>query len=226
MQGRQLERARAAAGALIDMLRPDDLVEVMSFNDYATVRYPMGADHDLAKSVLAGIPAGGGTALYEAVLVAVHNQDQARRDHSGEYREVVVVLSDGENTAGQVAFDVVLDRVRRSGVMVYTIATVEDAHSRVAAPPWEMAKLAFDSGGLAVSSREPENLTRIYQDIAAELLHLYRVGYSPAPLVQDGSWRRVTVRAAGKGVVVRARSGYYAPDTAGTESPDAKQNPR
>lgn len=40
MLGPPLERARAAAGALIDVLRPDDLVEVMSFNDRVTVRVP------------------------------------------------------------------------------------------------------------------------------------------------------------------------------------------
>jgi VWFA-related protein len=212
MSGPPLERARAAAGALIDLLRPDDLVEVMSFNDRASLRYPLGADHGRAKSVLNDISAGGSTALYEAVLVAVHNQEHAQHKRTADYREVMVLLSDGKNTAGRVSFDSVLERVRRSGVLVYTVSLITDARKAIVAPSWEMAQLAFDTGGQAVASRGARSLTRIYQDIAEELLHLYRLGYVPAPPAHDGGWRRVTVRVPARGVVVRARSGYYVPE--------------
>jgi len=210
MLGARLERARAAAAGLIDVLRPDDLVEVMSFNDHATVRYPMGADHARAKSALGEISARGATALHAAVLLAVHSQAHARQNRSSDYRDVIVLLSDGENTDTHVTFDSLLDDVRRSGVLVYTIS-LTDTHDRIAAPSWEMTQLAFDTGGLAVASRDPASLTGIYQEIAAELLHLYRLGYVPSPLAHDGSWRRLAVRVPASGVVVRTRSGYFAP---------------
>jgi VWFA-related protein len=219
MLGARLERARAGAAGLIDVLRPDDLVEVMSFNDQVNLRYPLGADHARAKSALDDISARGATALYEAVLVAVHNQEHARQHRSVDYREVIVLLSDGENTTGRVPFDSVLEGARRSGALVYTISLLTDTHDRIAAPSWEMAQLAFDTGGQAVASRDLGSLTRIYQDIAAELLHLYRVGYVPFPLAHDGSWRRLAVRVPTKGVVVRTRSGYYAPRAVSSGSP-------
>lgn len=100
MSGPPLRRAQAAAGALIDLLRPDDLVEVMSFNDRASLRYPLGPDHARAKSTLELISAGGETALYDAVVVAVHNQEHAQHKRTADYREVMVLLSEGENTAG------------------------------------------------------------------------------------------------------------------------------
>lgn len=219
MSGPPLQLARAAAAALIDLLRPDDLVEVMSFNDRANVRYRLGGDHGLAKSALDDISAGGQTALYEAVMVAVHNQEHAQRRRSADYREVIVVLSDGKNTGGRITFDSVLERVRRSGVLVYTVSLLTHAHDGIVAPSWQMAQLAFDTGGQAVASRDARSLTGTYQDIAEELLHTYRLGYVPSSLAHDGSWRRVTVRVPAKGVVVRARSGYYAPQTSISESP-------
>jgi Ca-activated chloride channel family protein len=222
MSGPPLERARAAAGALIDLLRPDDLVEVMSFSDRASLRYPLGADHGRAKSVLTDISAGGATALYEAVLVAVHNQEHAQHKRTADYREVMVLLSDGDNTAGRVTFDNVLERVRHSGVLVYTVSLITDARNAIVAPSWEMAQLAFDTGGQAVASRDAGSLTRIYQDIAEELLHLYRLGYVPSPPAHEGGWRRIMVRVPERGVVVRARSGYYAPDASASESSPTK----
>src|SRR5262249_36763211 len=41
MLGPRLERARAAASALIDLMAPGDLVEIMSFNDHVSLRYPL-----------------------------------------------------------------------------------------------------------------------------------------------------------------------------------------
>jgi hypothetical protein len=57
-----LDRATAAARALIEHLPTDALVEVMSFNDHAVVRYPMGADHGRAELSLADLSASGSTA--------------------------------------------------------------------------------------------------------------------------------------------------------------------
>jgi len=91
-----LDQATAAATALIDQLPDDSLVEVMSFNDRAAVLYPMGADRHAAALTLSDLAPTGGTSLYEAVLVAIRRQQHAERTRHGTYREVIVVLTDGE----------------------------------------------------------------------------------------------------------------------------------
>jgi len=63
----------------------------------------------------------------------------------------------------------------------------------------------------AVAVRDLADLTQIYQDIGVELLHLYRLAYVPLAPVRDGSWRSVSVRVPTKDLVIRTRSGYYAP---------------
>jgi VWFA-related protein len=73
-----------------------------------------------------------------------------------------------------------------------------------------MMQLALDTGGKTVAAHHPSDLTTIYQQIAADIRNLYRVGYVPSPLVRDGAWHQVQVRATRDDVAVRTRSGYYA----------------
>ena len=211
MTGVRLDRAKVAAAEFIGTLRQDDLVEVMSFNDRVNLRYPLGADREQAKLSLNDISATGMTRLYEAVLVALRSLDRAQRDRSIEYRNVIIVLSDGEDTGSRPPFDDVLEDVRRSGVLVYTISLRTGDDDRVAAPRWEMALLAYDTGGRAFGVRDVAELPRIYQEIGVELVHLYRIGYVPSPLARDGAWRTISVRVPTADLVVRTRSGYYAP---------------
>jgi Ca-activated chloride channel homolog len=210
MHGGLLDRATAAATALIEQLPADALVEVMSFNDHVTVPYPMGADHAQAERSLAELSPSGATALYEAVLVAIRDQQRAARNRADRYREVMVLLTDGENTAGRLDFDEVIDEARRSGILVYPVV-VPPHDAPESGPPWQMMQLASDTGGETVAARGADDLTSIYERIAADVRNLYRIGYVPSPLVRDGAWHQIQIRAVGKDVVLRTRSGYYAP---------------
>jgi VWFA-related protein len=210
MHGGLLDRARAAAIALIDQLPAESLVEVVSFSDHAAVRYPLGADHRQAAVALDALAPRGATALYEAVLVAIRNQERVNRDRRGRYREVIVLLTDGENTAGHLDFDEVLDEARRSDLLVYTVV-LPPHDAPESGPPWQMTQLAIETGGETVAARRADDLTSIYQRIAADVRNLYRVGYVPTPLVRDGAWHQVRVTPVAKDIVLRTRSGYYAP---------------
>jgi hypothetical protein len=57
------------------------------------------------------------------------------------------------------------------------------------------ATLALDTGGKIVAARRATDLTTIYEQIAADMRSLYRVGYVPSPLVRDAAWHQVQVRA-------------------------------
>jgi len=210
MHGRLLERAGRAATALLERLPENALVEVMAFNGQPTVLYPMGGDHAAAVEALAQLTPVGGTALYNAIMVALAEQQHAARRRTQTYREVIVLLTDGENTEGRMEFDVVLDQARRSGVLVYPVVLPPyDAPS--SGPPWSMTQLALDTGGTVVAASGGDDLTAIYEQIASDLRNLYRVGYVPSPLARDGAWHHVQVRAVGRDIVLRTRSGYFAP---------------
>jgi Ca-activated chloride channel family protein len=211
MAGPRLERAKAAAAEFIGTLRPDDLVEVISFNERVNVRYALGMDQQRARLSLNEISAAGMTGLYEAALVALRRLEHAQRSRTVEYRNVIVLLTDGEDTSSRLPFDDVLEDVRGSGVLVYTISLRTDKHDRAVAPSWQLAQLASNTGGRAVAVGDLANLAQTYREIGAELLDLYRLAYVPSALARDGSWRSVSVRVPGKDLVIRTRSGYYAP---------------
>ena len=211
MFGGPLDRAKIAAAGFIDILRPEDLVEVMSFNERAHRRYGLGADHAQAKQSLNAVSAAGATRLYEAVLVALRELEHAQRKRTTEYRNVIILLSDGEDTYSRLPFEGVLEEVRRAGVLVYTISLRTKHHEGPGAPLWQMALLARDTGGQAAAIHDLNGLTQIYQDINTELVNLYRIGYVPSPPVGDGTWRAISVRVPVPTLVVRTRSGYYAP---------------
>lgn len=211
MFGEPIERAKVAGARFIDILRPDDLVEVMSFNERANLRYELGPDHDRAKRSLNDIFASGATRLYDTVLVAVRDLERAQRRRTTEYRNVVIMLTDGEDTHSRLPFDDVLEDVRRSGVLVYTISLRTKHRRQTGAPLWQMNLIAYDTGGRAVAIQDLAGLTKIYEDINTELVNLYRIGYMPSNGVRDGSWRTISIRVPSATLVVRARSGYYAP---------------
>jgi Ca-activated chloride channel family protein len=210
MSGEPLRRARAAAADFIEQLRPDDLIEVVSFNDRVNIHYALGLDHSEARRSLDAMVATGTTGLYDAVLVALRGIEHRRRARTADYRGALIVLSDGDDTSSRLPFDGVLDELRRSGVMVYTISLRVGRHMRSSAPPWPMSSLAFESGGRALAIHDLTGLTRTYAEIRGELIDLYRIGYTPSSDVHDGSWRKVSVRVPGTSFVARTRSGYYA----------------
>jgi VWFA-related protein len=212
MAGEKLARAQEAARAFIRQLRPIDQVEIITFNDIADRRLALSSDFAAAERAIDGITAQGQTGLFEATLAGLRDLQRARRGRpeADEVREAMLLLTDGEDTCSRPAYDDVLEEVRRSGVIVYGISLRTDSRSRPVAPGHELLQLSHDTGGRAVAVTNPATLTALYEEIAAELRHLYRLGYVPANPTPDGAWRTISVRVSSPELVARSRSGYYA----------------
>jgi VWFA-related protein len=85
--------------------------------------------------------------------------------------------------------------------------------------------LAADSGGFTV--RNSNDLAAGLKRIADETRAYYLVGYNPTNTARDGAFRKIEVKVAGRrGLVVRARKGYYAPsDRASLPAPKPGTDP-
>jgi VWFA-related protein len=79
------------------------------------------------------------------------------------------------------------------------------------------AVLAADTGGFAV--RNTNDFSAGIVRIGRESESYYLLGYVPAPRTPDGRFHKIDVRVRGKGLVVRARKGYY--DAGGPPGPGA-----
>ena len=100
-----------------------------------------------------------------------------------------------------------------NGVLVYTIGLLNDEERSEA----RKAKRALDdlteaSGGYAYYPKDLSEVEKITPQIAKEIRNQYLLTYTPLNDVLDGSYRKIKVeiRGAGRGAVVRTRSGYYA----------------
>ena len=211
MTGAKLERAKTAAVTFLRHLGPEDLGTVMAFNRSAERIVPFGTNVTAATPLIDQIRAGGATALFDAMLVALHELQTARQSGEIPRREALVVLSDGEDTGSRLAFEDVHEEAQRAGVVVYSISIRMDEHDRGLPPLHEFAQLANDSGGRVVAVKDLTTLDAVYAEIAAELRHMYRLAYMPTAPTHDGRWHSVAVRVLDREARVRTRAGYFAP---------------
>jgi hypothetical protein len=109
-----------------------------------------------------------------------------------------------------LAFEDVVERVRRSDALVYGISLRANTKGRVLAPSFALAEFCRVTGGRAVAAIDPGQMVPIYDAIGLELRSLYRIGYTSRNSTADGGWRSLSVRIGRTGLRARSRTGYYA----------------
>ena len=201
--------AQGASARFVGGLRPDDEVRVTSFNEGVTVLQDFTSDKEALRSAIDRITAGGATALYNALYATLRGR--APQWAEGRLRRrVIVLLSDGEDTASLVWEEQVVELVRRREATVHVIALRKesDASNRSARI---LRLLSAESGGDVHRPDSIRDLDSVYSRIADELRSQYMVGYVSSNPSQDGSWRKIELRVKGKrDLQVRHRVGYYA----------------
>jgi Ca-activated chloride channel homolog len=78
----------------------------------------------------------------------------------------------------------------------------------------EMDELAKLSGGKTFPAQDLRAARRAFSQVAADIGMQYSLGYYPSNKLRDGSFRKIRVELKGiRGAQVRAREGYYAPNS-------------
>jgi len=201
--------AQAATVRFVTMLRPEDDVRVTEFNDRVTVLQESTTDRGALRTAIARIAAGGATALYNALYTTLRNLPPAFAA-GRQRRRVIVLLSDGEDTASLVWEEQVLELVRRREATVHVIALRpdDDGTNRSARL---LRRLSQESGGEVHQPNGIRALDSVYARIGEELRSQYTVGYISTDATHDGRWRNIELRVKGrKDLQVRHRTGYYA----------------
>ncbi|HSG01367.1 MAG TPA: VWA domain-containing protein [Vicinamibacterales bacterium] len=150
---------------------------------------------------------GNMTALYDAVGVYL----QASAGRSGQH--VLILYTDGGDTASSISLSTVHDMLRASGVLLYAVGYLEhqSTSSRVM-QQMQMTRLARETGGEAFFPYSADALERAYDRILEEISSRYTLGYMPPAPIDEG-FHRVEVKLADPdrypGVKIRTRSGYH-----------------
>lgn len=209
----ELPLAQQAASDFVGRLRPGDLAQIVDFDRRVQVLQPFTDDQEALRRAITRLRPSGSTSMYNAVYIALQQIALLATPAAGEVRrDVVVVLSDGEDTTSLVTFDSLLESARRSRGVIYTIglgAGSQRRRVRGADPDFALRTLAQETGGRVFLARTGASLGQIYDDIADELGSQYVLGYVSSSTHAPG-WRKVTVRVARPNMVARTRTGYYA----------------
>ena len=213
----KLDVAQAAAIGFVKRLRPEDVAQIIAFNNETDIRQPFTANHEQLETAIRGIRLTGSTSLYTATYVAL---TELKKVHAASAesirRQAIVLLSDGEDTGSLLSSDEVIDAAKRANVVIYTIALREkDSIGReIKVADYALRTLTQVTGGRLYPVSDPDELGTIYQQIADELANQYIIGYTSTNTRRDGAWRAISVRVDRQNTSVRTRSGYFAPRSA------------
>jgi Ca-activated chloride channel family protein len=211
----RFEQAAASAFFHQAVNRDSDLGFVMGFENHPTVTQDFVGDPDLLSQGVDRLTTGGGTALYDAVRAAC--QKLRHRPEQDMVARVLVVLSDGQNNAGEVTLGRAIDAAQEAEVTIYTISTNYSTSLGVpdlaaAQGNSDLRKLAEQTGGRILSPHDPKQVAKAFAKISEELRSRYAVSYKPAAFTPDGRYRTIKIEArkTGEKLEIRARKGYYA----------------
>ena len=162
----------------------------------------------LAKGIRS-LKAAGGTALYDAIY---HVCDEKLIRETG--RKAIVILSDGDDTSSKLAFEPALEMALRAETIIFAISTSRGGYFGVGSDtPGDklLKRFAEDTGGQAIYPFKIEELEDSFRQINQELRSQYSIGYLSRNEKRDGTYRKVEIKVAEKGLRLNYRRGYYAP---------------
>jgi Ca-activated chloride channel family protein len=200
-----LDHVKAGAEQFLLRLLPEDQGAVGAFNDKIEI-YPgdrLTGDRDELVASLKDLDFGYPTRLYDAINASM---DHMRRV---EGRKVVLVFTDGEDTASRLDDDEVVDRARLEEVMIYGIGLRTQLPGAPRSRPDRVLKrLADETGGGYFELKATDELNSTFTRIAQELHSQYVLGFTPERL--DGKVHKLEVRVKRAGMSARARRTYVA----------------
>ena len=201
-----LDLLKAAAEQFLLRLLPADKGQVGAFSDKIQLSGRFTSDRDDLIGALEDLQFGNPTRLYDAI-----NESMAAL-RPVEGRKVVLVFTDGDDTASRLGLGDVLERARQEEVMVYAIGLESEYFNGMrqvrTRPDRGLKRLAEETGGGYFELKKSDDLSPTFTRVAQELHSQYTLGFTPATL--DGKEHKLAVKMRDPRMNARARKSYIA----------------
>ena len=192
--GDRLDHLRAAGGALLAGLKKEDQAALVTFSHAVTLAAPLTTDVAAVREALARSGGVGNTALTDGTYAGLVVGE------SDVGRALLIVFSDGLDTASWLTPEAVIETAKRSDVVVYGVSG--------RGKPEFLRELTSLTGGRLFEVDKTANLSAIFLEVLQEFRQRYLLSYTPQGVAKDG-WHRLDVRVKRR-ATVKARPGYLA----------------
>lgn len=197
VSGERLKHLQGAGQTLLNRLATDDRSALITISHSIHLRQALTGETERVRQALAVVKPTGDTALVDGTYTAM------TMDPPDGGRNLLLVFSDGIDTASFLPPERVLESARRTDMVVYGVSTrgLEDSKF--------LEDLSELTGGTTLKVESTKDLSATFLKILDEFRQRYLISYSPTGVARDG-WHRLDVRVKNRRVTVKARAGYQA----------------
>ncbi len=203
------------------VIRPEkDLAALFSVSTVTRLEQPFTAEiSSLTRAIELFAEPTGATALLDGIILAADYLNAVPG------RRVIVIVSDGDDTASDSTLEQALRALQLSNTQVYVVKTTDfenykrtgsrrgNANIRQLAAERRMLEFANQTGGMVHSPVDERELDEAFRQIIAALSQQYILSYYPDDTPTDrGQFREISLAVNGnRALTVRTRKGYYVP---------------
>ncbi len=195
LAGAGLRDAISAGDTMVGALHDVDRIALTTFNESAATKVHLTPDFSSVSQALRAIAPAGESAVTDGIYVAL--AETLRQPG----RSLVVVCTDGRNTAGWLESNELIEAARRSNAVVYVVVTGGARHTPL------LEDITDLTGGHIFDASKSGELAKSLTRVITEFRSRYVLTFIPQG-VDAGGLHRLEVRTTRGGLSVRSRSGY------------------
>lgn len=212
---------------------------LIGYNSQADLLVDTTTDPENITAKINKLSPGGGSALFDAIYMAVTNRKLIKGEPI-QPRRVIIIIGDGHDNSSSKTLGEVLELAQRNLVTIYGISTLaygatneedsnlvrlaketggiveyplQNVYKDVAgflSTPRDEGNFTFDVGTGGYAAAQANAVFKSIEHIAGEITTQYTLHYKPdIPPDSTQVFRAITVKVALPDVTVRARTGYY-----------------
>jgi Ca-activated chloride channel family protein len=207
---------RDAAMKFISLMKGDSVFAAMAFNYDVKILQGFTNDPRKIEKAFAKVERfEGSTRIYDALdrAVTMLERNAPRIRKGRQLRRVIVVITDGFDSASIIDRRELIRRANLAGVTVYSMTlpsymlSATRSRERVITP-FDAARIVFATGGRDFSA-DANDFTPIFKALAEEIQASYALAFYPD--IRDGQFHQLKVQTTRAGILLRTnRTGYQA----------------
>jgi len=196
--------------ATVTTYRRKDKILLGSFDSTVELHQDFTDNQQLLIEKLRKLKAGGYTKLFDGVYRII--EEKMANLLGSEARRILVILSDGEDTASEHSLKDAIEIAQRYDVTIFGISTknfkgiesglVENVDDK------ELRRLCEETGGQLVLPSQKAELFRAFTQVALDLRQEYVLFYTPTNQNKAGKKREIKVKLVGTEGRLYHKQGY------------------